>query len=69
MCQSRHRQARFNVDALALSQPPIESYHRPLQQGRMLLVEPSYLSYLAPMKAVVARGPLQVHTFLPEALL
>jgi hypothetical protein len=48
------------VDTLSLSRPPFDSFLRPLQQGYMLLVEPSYLSYPSPTKVVVPRGPLQI---------
>jgi hypothetical protein len=67
MCQSGHREAGFDVDTLALCRPPFDSFLRPLQPGCMLLVDPSYLSYLAPIKAVVCRGPLRVQTLLPQA--
>jgi hypothetical protein len=33
----------------------------------MLLDEPSYLSYPAPMKVVVPHGPLRVQMLLPQA--
>jgi hypothetical protein len=59
-CRSRHRQAGPDVDTLSLSRPPFDSFLRPLQQGYMLLVEPSYLSYPSPTKVVVPRGPLQI---------
>jgi hypothetical protein len=49
------------MDTLAFSRPPFI-------QGCMLLAEPNYLSYSAPMKVVVACGPLiQVQTLLPQA--
>jgi hypothetical protein len=67
MCRSVHRQAGSNVDTLALFRPSFESFLRSLQQGCMLLAKPSYLPCLTRMKAVVARGPLQVQTLLPEA--
>jgi hypothetical protein len=63
MCWYRRCQAGSNVDTLALSRPPFESFLQSLQQGCMLLAEPSYLSCPAWMKAVVARGPLRVQTW------
>jgi hypothetical protein len=46
------------VNTLSLFRLPFDSFLRSLHQGCMLLAEPSYLSYPAPMKTVVARGPL-----------
>jgi hypothetical protein len=67
MCQSRRRQEGSDVDTLALSQPPFKSFLRSLQQGYMLLVEPSYLSCPTQMKVVVSHGPLQDLTVEPNA--
>jgi hypothetical protein len=55
-----YRQAGSDVDTLTLFRPSFESFLRSLQQGCMLLAEPSYLSCLALMKVVVG-------TLLPEA--
>jgi hypothetical protein len=55
------------VDTLALYRPPFDSFLQQLQQGRMLLDEPSYISYPTPMKVVLAPRPLQVQTLLPQA--
>jgi hypothetical protein len=67
MRRSGRHQARSNLDTLALSRPPFDSFLQPLQQGCMLLAEPSYLSYPVPMKAVAGCGSLWVLTLLPEA--
>jgi hypothetical protein len=56
------------VDTLALSRPPFDSFVCPLQQGCMLLAEPSYLLYLTLIKAMFAHGPLRVQTPLSKAL-
>jgi hypothetical protein len=60
MHQSGHRQAGSDVVTLALSRPPFDSFLRPLQEGCILLAEPSYLLYPPRMKVVVAHGPLRV---------
>jgi hypothetical protein len=62
MHRSGHHQEGSNVDTLALSQTPFESFIRLLQRGCMLLAEPSYLSCPAPMTNTVVR------MLLPEAL-
>jgi hypothetical protein len=68
MRQSGRRRAGSNVDTLALSRPPFNSFLQPLQQGCMLLATPSYLLYPAPIKTVVAHDPLlRVQTLLFEA--
>jgi hypothetical protein len=56
-----------DVYTLALSRPSFDSYIRPLKQGCMLLAEPSYLLYPAPMNAAVARGSVLVQMLLPQA--
>jgi hypothetical protein len=53
MHRSRRHQVGSNVDTLALSRCPFKSFLQSLQQGCMLLDEPSYLSCLTPMNAAV----------------
>jgi hypothetical protein len=61
MHRSIRHQVGYNVDTLALSRPPFDCFLRPLQQGCMILADPSYLSCQDPMKVVV-------QTLLLEAL-